>query len=122
MANDASTYAVTLIGPSTFKVNDKSMVPKRYPMPLCNFALSSSVGDCTLVVRKATSVRPDSLAELGNFATEWKHFASGIQSGGDSLTSKRFSSAGVVEKVASPYSFIRSSMNPGFPITTTPGC
>ena len=61
MANDASTYALTLIGPSTFKANDKSMVPERYPMPLCDFSLSSSVGDCTQVVRKATSVKMSGL-------------------------------------------------------------
>ena len=90
------------------------------------FALPSSVGDCTRVVRKATSVRMSGLVLLlrqSNFATkEWKRFASGIESGGDSPTSKRFSQAGVVEKLASPNSFIRSNMNPGFPIITTPGC
>ena len=64
MTNDVFTYAVTLIGPSTFKVNDKSMVPGRYPMPLCNFAMSSSVGDYTLVARKATSVRMSGLVLL----------------------------------------------------------
>ena len=64
VANDASTNAVTLIGPFTSSVRHKSIVPARYPIPLCSLDLSSSVGACTLVVKKATSVKISGLVLL----------------------------------------------------------
>ena len=69
------------------------------------------------MVKKATSVKISGLVLLlryRSFATkEWNLFASSVESAGDSLTLKRLSPAGVVESLVSPYSFMRSTMNPG---------
>ena len=125
VANDASTYAVTLIGPSTSRFRDRPIVPIMYPIPLCSFDLSSSVGDWTLVVKKATRVRMSGLVLLLRYSylatKEWNLFAPETESSGDSLTLNKFSSAGVDIGVDSPYSFTRSDIHPGFATVTTPG-
>ena len=100
VANDASTYAVTRRGPTTFKVSVRSGVALRYLMPRSSLTLSSCVGDCTLVVRNATKVRMSGLILLLRYRSlatkEWNFFASTVFRGGDSLRVNKFSSAGVV--------------------------